>query len=129
MIDPQEKVLLEVNPTELWILFHRVNQNHHSFWYGKDEDRAYSDGKADIAEDAGEYQDTKHSLWMKINGLMEKIQMNDMSTISSQIGNPIKVNDHMVEFDTNGDVSVGCEDVDYDKLKLIYEKATKLREE
>ena len=129
MIDPQQNVLLEVTPIELWILYHRINQNHHSFWYGKDRDRAYGDDKQDIANDVDGYQDIKHNLWIKIDGLMTDIDMHGFRTISSQLSNPIKVNDHNVEFDTNGDVSVGCEDISYDTLKQVYEKATKLRKE
>ena len=129
MIDPQQKVLLEVTPVELWILYHRINQNHHSFWCGKDGDHAYGDGIANLVDDAEGYQNTKHDLWMKINDLMKKIEMTGHQTISSQLDNPIHVNDHTVEFDTTGDVSVGCEDVSYEILEKIYEKATKLREE
>ena len=129
MIDPQQKVLLEVTPIELWILYHRVNQSYQSFWHGLDGDHHYADGQAEIAEDANDYQNVKHDLWEKIDTLMIKIGMKAQTTISSQIGTPIRVNDHEVEFDNDGDVSVGCEDVSYEILKQIYEKATKLRKE
>ena len=129
MIDPQQKVLLEVTPVELWILYHRVNQNHHNFWYGKDKDCAYGAGHEDIAEDVDGYQDAKHDLWLKINGLMEKLGVSGYETITSQLGNPICVNDHEVEFHESGDIEVGCEEIYYDTLKQIYERATKLRKE
>ena len=126
MIDPQQKVTLNVNPSELWILYHRVNQNHHSFWYGKDKERTYAGDKENIAIDAGDYQSIKHDLWLKINDLMNSIGMKAETTISSQIGTPIRVNDHSVDFETNGDICVGCEEITYEILRQIYEKATGL---
>ena len=126
MIDPQQKVTLEVNPIELWILYHRVNQNHQNFWYGN-KGINYARKQQDIANDVGEYQETKHNLWMKISNLMNNIGMNAGKTIGSQLEIPIQVNDRTVGFENNGDISVGCEDISYDQLKQVYEKATGLR--
>ena len=126
MVDVQQKVALEVNPIELWILYHRVNQNHESFWNG--DDQGYGNDYSEIAKDVGDnYQGNKHDLWCKINELMKSINVDPSKTISNQIEAPLRINGRNIEFEDNGDISVGCEDVSYETLKEVYERATGFR--
>ena len=116
-----DKITLELTPIELWILYHRVNQSHMTFW------EHYSSGNAELQR--SEKEGVKHNLWIKLSELAHDIDLVPMQPFEVFESKLNRVGGEVLKVHTNGDVKIGCKTITFQEIELTYQLAKKARED